>query len=369
MTRLGPLQLFRDITLVPVASVHQHVALGGPIWPDFARRTWVRHCRGGVPQDAAPVWPAGGTRIEPDAVWGGFLDSHFGHFVAEHLPRLPAALRERPDDLYLFTVDPGVTAETLPAWVAALFDWIGLPMAQVRLVTTPVTVDRLWVGAQAEMLPQVAPAPGYLDLIAPWARGLVPQRAKLLYVARVGMAAQGGGAQAGEGYVVELLRRSGVAVLDPATAPLRSQLAAYAGAERILFAEGSALHGRQLLGHLAQDIAVLRRRPGKRMAEAALGPRCRSLSYHDVGDQSLMAYWKSGARRPNPALSLYDPDRLQRVLAGYGVDLAPLWDPDSYRSAALGDVAAWVAAHQPRDEHRSEYLAVLARVGLGGWVG
>jgi len=358
------LEVFSEVPVVPVTTVHQHVAQGGPIWPDFAAQTWVRHCRGGVPQDQAPVWTGGVDRLEGDAVWGGFLDSHFGHFVADHLPRLPAVLRERPRDVCLFTVDPGLTRETLPDWVAAVFDWIGLPMAQVRLVTAPLTVQRLWVGSQAEMLPQGGPVPGYLAIVAGFARGLVPQVAPLLYVGRAGMAGQGAGVHAGESYVMGRLVALGVACLDPTNAPLREQLAAYAGAGRIVFAEGSALHGRQLLGHLPQEIAVLRRRPGKCMAEAQMLPRCHALSYHDVGDGILMPYWKSGAKRPNPAMSLYDVRRLHRVFAGFGVDLAAGWDDGAYRAAAMADVAGWLAWHKPRDKHLPDYAAALTKAGL-----
>jgi hypothetical protein len=358
------LEVFTDVPVVPVTAVHQHVALGGPLWPEFAAQTWVRHCRGGVPQDQVPVWPGAGERLVGAAVWGGFLDSHFGHFVADHLPRLPAVLRERPGDTYLFTVDPGMTRESLPGWVAPVLGWIGLPMAQVRLVTAPLTVDHLWVGSQAESLPQVGPVPGYLEILAGLARGLEPGVAPLLYVGRAGMAAQGAGVHAGESYVIGLLGARGVALLDPARAPLCDQLAAYAGAGRIVFAEGSALHGRQVLGHVAQEIAVLRRRPGKRMAEAQLVPRCHGVTYHDVGDQVLMAYWKSGAKRPNPALSLYDVRRLHRVFAGFGVDLATGWDGAAYRAAAMADVEGWLAWHKPKDKHLPGYAAALTRAGL-----
>ena len=92
-----PLQVFRNVPVVPVTSVHQHVALGGPIWPDFAMQTAVRHCRGGLPVDAEPMGLPTTDELDQPAVWGGFLDKSFGHFVAEHTPRLPCALRERPD--------------------------------------------------------------------------------------------------------------------------------------------------------------------------------------------------------------------------------------------------------------------------------
>jgi hypothetical protein len=60
---LAQLQVFSDVPVVPVTLVHQHVALGGPIWPDFAGQTWVRHCRAGEPVDQMPALPEGGQRL------------------------------------------------------------------------------------------------------------------------------------------------------------------------------------------------------------------------------------------------------------------------------------------------------------------
>ena len=76
-----PLHVFRNVPVVPVTAVHRHVALGGPIWPDFAVQTAVRHWRGGLPVDAEPMaWPAT-NEVDQPAVWGGFLDKAFGHLV------------------------------------------------------------------------------------------------------------------------------------------------------------------------------------------------------------------------------------------------------------------------------------------------
>ena len=213
------LTLFTNVPVVPVTRVHQHVAFGGPIWPGFAGQTWVRHCRVCKPWDEKPDLPSQLHPMAAPAVWGGFLDSHFGHFVADHLPRLAFSMRERPVDTYLFTVDPGMTRAGLAGWVWQIFDWIGLSPDQVHLVTEPLYVATLRVGPQAEMLAQVGPMPGYLDAIADWARDLQPVTARVVYVTRLGLSQIGGGAHAGEGYLVRQLQKAGVAVLDPAGPP------------------------------------------------------------------------------------------------------------------------------------------------------
>lgn len=358
------LTLFTDIPVVPVTRVHQHVALGGPIWPDFDRQTWVRHCRDRNPWDDKPDLPERLVPFDGAAVWGGFLDNHFGHFVADHLSRLALALHKRPGDTFLFTVEPGMTRERLAPWVSQVFDWIGLSLDQVHLVTEGLYVAALHVTPQAEMLAQVAPTAAYLKTIAQWGMGLQLYPVPLLYVSRLGMPHQGGGAHAGESYLVTLLRRLGVAVIDPAQISIRAQMEGYAGAARLVFAEGSALHGRQLLGHVPQRISVLLRRLNKRMAEAALTPRCDGLTYHAVSAGRLMAYWKNGTPRPDPALSLYDVPALHRAFQGFGIDLTGLWSDADYRHAACADIAAWTAAHDPEPKRLAEHRVVLQALGL-----
>ena len=360
------LQMLRDVPVVPVTRVHQHIATGGPIWPAFDRQTGLRHCRNGLPVDQEASLAGPSQDVAAPCVWGGFIDLHFGHFMAEHLPRLPFAVRERPDDAFLFTVAPGGDPGALPDWVWAVLDWVGLDRAQVRFVTIPLHVATLRAGVQAETLPQVAPDAAYLDLLdtRAMAMRLRLQPADLVYVTRAGLPLSGGGGTAGEGYLTGLLAQSGLAVLDPATASLPAQMAVYAGARHLVFAEGSALHGRQLLGRVPQRITVLRRRRGRSMARAMLTPRVTRLDYLEVSGASLVPQWKNGTARPDPALSLYDLPALFAAFARWGVDLAASWDADAYRAAAQADIAAWIPHHRPTPALIAQFHATLAGAGL-----
>lgn len=362
---VAPMQVLRDVPVMPVSRVHQHIATGGPIWPDFDRQTGLRHCRAGLPVDQAAQLCGSVEDVTDPCVWGGFIDLHFGHFMAEHLPRLPFAVREASGGTFLFTVAPDHRG-ALPDWVWNALDWVGLPRAQVRIVTAPLRVATLRAGVQAEMLPQVPPDPAYLDLLEARsaAMGLRPQAADLVYVTRAGLPQAGGGGTAGETYLTEVLARLGVPVLDPATASLPAQMAVYAGARHLVFAEGSALHGRQLLGRVAQRITVLRRRRGRSMARAMLTPRVAVLEYREVSQASLVPEWKNGAPRPDPALSLYDLPALFAAFARWGVDLAARWEADAFRASALADIAAWTAHHHPTPALMARFHSTLAGTGL-----
>jgi len=359
------LQRLSDVTIVPVTSVHQHIPHGGPLWPGFANAAGLRHCRAGVPVDQPPDPPSGPVaELREPAVWGGFLDAHFGHLVAEHLPRLPFALRDRPDHPVLFTLDPVLDPGALPGWIWGVLDWIGVPRARVRLVTQAVRVADLSAGPQAEMLPQVPPSAAYLDLLDARAADLRPVACDLVYVGRAGLAAKGGGGTAGEGYLIALLTRLGVTVLDPGRADVATQLATYAGARHLVFAEGSALHGRQLLGRVRQQITVLRRRRGRSMARAMLTPRVSGLEYREVTATALIPLWKSGQPRPDPALSVYDLPWLFAAFALRDVDLPGFWDMDAYHAAVQADLAGWFAHRQPEPPLVIRFRRQLAEAGL-----
>lgn len=362
-----PMQVFRDIPVMPTQSIARRIPQGGPIWPRFWRQSGVRICRSGRPVDRPPrLSEAPATRIDIPCVWGGYLEASFGHLVGEHIPRLPFALAERPDDLYLFTCAKGKGEGDVPAHVWDLLAWFGLPRRQVLVVTAPVIAGELCAGPQAEMLWQSTPSPAYLaelDRVAA-RNGLAPDPADILYVSREGMLARGGGGHLGEGYLTALLRDLGVRVLNPAALPVSGQIAAYAGARRIVFAEGSAIHGRQLIGWRPQEIHILRRRPGARFGRAMLEARCSALTYHDtVGDQ-IHPRDPSGKALNYVAAAIYDRERLFDAFAAVGVDLAARWDDDAWRAAAAAEAAAWILAFPPAAFRRDEVIETLAWAGI-----
>ncbi|MGL4321718.1 MAG: hypothetical protein ACRCS3_12730, partial [Paracoccaceae bacterium] len=147
------LTLFSDILVVPAVHMRMHIPHGGPLWPDFASQHGVRHCRDGRPVDSEPPAPTGPVAaLDGPFIWGGGIDSHFGHFVAESASRVMLAHCARPDLPFLFTLDPALQGR-VPDWAMAVLAWCGLQPAQVVTVTTPVRVAQLWAGPQAESLP------------------------------------------------------------------------------------------------------------------------------------------------------------------------------------------------------------------------
>ena len=348
------LHCFNDVPVMPVTRIRDHIPLGGPVWPDFERQTAPRFCHGGRPVDAPPPLRKPVRVFHRPALWGGYLSHEFGHLVAEHITRLLPAVSQRGEDVVLFTLPAQATPETLPGWVNDVFDWLTMPPRRARFVTEPSLAPELRVCAQGEMMGGPAPDPAYLDLLdsLPGRHGLdLQHRVPLIYVSRAGLVATGRGGHLGEGYLAGLLAQLGVAVVDPGTLPIRAQMQAYAQAGALIFAEGSALHGRQLLGRLEQDIHILRRRSGFDVAKVVLEPRCRALRYHDVvaGHLTVSGTFKGPEHRTPREFrhlyaAFYDLPALFAAFAYLGVPLARHWDHDAWRKAVLDDALRWLVA-------------------------
>lgn len=364
MARHSPFFEFARVPVVPGVRPIQQATKGGPIWPDFDVQVLPRHCRNGVPVDLLPDVPKALVETLPKAIWGGFLDLRFGHMLAEHVSRLPFALREWPDLPVLFTTAENVDMADIGTWVWDVFDWIGLAKSRVRLVKQPLLVGQLYGAGQDVMMVRIGPSQAYLDLLNGWTAGLAVEPRDLVYVSRQGLVATGKGGHAGEGYLVERLQAAGIAVLDPAQVPILDQLRSYAAARTLIFAEGSAVHGRQLLGEIAQDIHVLRRRNGHSIARAQISPRCKALHYHDVAGVGLPVFWKSGVRRSDVDLRLYDLDALWSAFDAVGVDLRTGWQDAAYKAAVLHDIEAWGAVRNPRRAVLADYCHRLDQVQM-----
>lgn len=366
MTALPPMQLFRDVAVVPVRQARRSVPIGGPIWHYFDAQVRARHCRDGRPSDRQPPLPETTNPIDQPAVWGGYLIHQFGHLIAEHLTRLPQSVRDRPADLFLFTIEPGAKADALPRHIWDVLAWHAVPRDRVQLVTQPLLVRELRVAAQGEMLGGVPTAPEYLDLLEENARrkDLTPERNRLVFVTRAGLVAAGRGGHAGEAYLAGLLSRLGVPVVDPGREPIRTQMALYAGAEVLVFSEGSALHGRTLLGRVRQEIHVLRRRSLRNTARGQLAPRCTRLAYHQVLAGRLGTATETRNSRSDLEVALYDVEILFHIFAALGIDLRPHWDDAAYREAVRGDLVGWMAANPTSRKQHVENMDMLADLDL-----
>ncbi|MGF1501704.1 MAG: glycosyltransferase 61 family protein [Paracoccaceae bacterium] len=370
---------FEGITVAPFTELMELYLgrsdhRGGPLFPNWESAAPVRFHRRGVPFDAEPEQVPPEAEAPPGAYyWIGPVLDHFGHLVTDFTTRIVPALATDPTAILVFAGHrdrgPKTVAES-PAVFRALLDWHGVAPERVRLLDRPTRFAVLHVPEQPEqdgIDPRVAPDPAYLDALTARAAERLgrPAGAGTLYVSRGGLAAR----FAGEGYLEAAMTRAGAQVLRPETLPLREQLAAYAAAETMVFAEGSAVHGLQLLGRGLGRVAMLRRRAMQPIAMYNLPPRVAGFDALDTNRITVTGLMGDGVYAHWKGLSILRPDRLLEGLAALGLDLRPHWDPNAFAEAEAADLDAWIRAEAPallaaHSGSRKVLLGALRRSGL-----
>ena len=234
-----------------------------------------------------------------------------------------------------------------PEFFWGILDWFGIPRDDTRMVSDPTLVPRLFVLPQAEQPMGPGPAPDTLDALD----DIVGQRlggltqTGVVYVSR---ASEKRARFAGEEYLELAFSAAGVKVIRPETLPLAEQLRVYASATTLIFAEGSAIHGAQLLGRSLGDVVIVMRRPWIQPEDNPfrpnVEPRARSLTGVNavIGLIHPLRPW--GGPAIERCLTLLDPEALLGALAEFVPDLHLHLDPEAYRRAQHEDVFRWVAA-------------------------
>jgi hypothetical protein len=357
---------FRDVVVTPYTDLLGHPGgpfhRGGPHWPAWETQSAARHCRGGSPHDVEPYPAEPTSKLTGPVAWGGAVVWHFGHQILDFTTRLLPTLAELPHARFAYgsrdrawleahskgsAPDPTdlcfTSIEETPTPFRAILDWYGIEHDRIDLISEPTLVERLDVAPQSEQRRGPGPEPWYLDLLDANTKARIgePARDGSLYVSRAGQHAR----FAGESYLEEVFEEAGFRVVRPETISLEQQLRAYAGAQAIVFAEGSAVHGLQLLGRGLGDVTILRRRvdgrwEGGRWEEGVgrlLTPRSRSLRFVNA-----LRGHVHGMRRPGQpflvtGLSILDPESLLAELPF----LLDVWDRQAYERARDSDVAAW----------------------------
>ena len=385
---------FRDVVVHPTQELpHPAAYRGGPDWPQFEAQILARHCWGAFPRPidwrphpAEPEWPyfdrarylnpqfsvrrrwralLPDTRPrQPDrnlaaldsGIWCGAVYEHFGVMIANYGMRLLASSRLDAMTPLVFSIFPIHDYEPEPFFWAML-DHFGIDRDRVMLIRKPVRFARLTVVPQAERPDGGAPSRRHLaamDALTAAFPAAEPDH-PAVFVSR---SLLGRGNFAGEPYLDEVMAAAGIHVFHPQNFDLHTQLSHYRRAPRLIFSEGSALHGLQLLGHIGADLTVLTRRPGSRLAAASLRPRVRALRYLDVVRGVVQGLNHAGEAQPAKGISVLDERALIEGLRSVGIDLAPFWDPLVFAERRDADIDAWIAERSALAIHPDDGAAI-----------
>jgi len=143
----------------------------------------------------------------------------------------------------------------------------------------------------------------------------------------------------GESEIDAWFERSGYRVFHPEQHTIREQLAVYASAEKLVFSEGSAIHGVQLLGRNLGHVIVISRRPGRSLGFSLLNPRAQKISHID-GLRGLIA--ARGEHHAVHGFAVVDAQVLaDKLYCEVGIDLRSEIDLPTFRDAQRRDFHAW----------------------------
>jgi hypothetical protein len=358
---LPPIQArtFRDIAVYPTQELLRHLSggaffRGGPDWPRFATQIHARHCWNLIPRpvDSRP-WRAEpvSDKIER-GIWCGPVSNHFGHMVADFGMRIAASSRLDPMTPLIFSAEPDNPEP--PAFFWQILDHLGGDRRRVLLVRLPTRFGELRVVPQAERRFGGRPTARHLRLMDAIMTSWPPPAARGAERVFVSRGRWPKGRFAAESYLDEVFAAAGVTVFHPETVDLQTQLNLYRRAGMLIFSEGSALHALQLLGHIDADIAVLARRPGRRIAASSLRPRARSLRYIPAARGVIHGVGRSGRPQLPAGISVLDEKACLNGLRVLGIDLTRLWEPRRYAESRDAEIAAWITYRLATAAHPGE---------------
>jgi hypothetical protein len=276
--------------------------------------------------------------------WIGPIIPHFGHQLAEFSMRLWPTLRAWPGAVVAFGTHPASDYQSLehtPPFFQEMLRWFGISEDRVTVVANPTVAGEVFVAPQAEQLGGPPPTADYLDSLDELATRRLGKWKQdgFAYISRAGMHAR----FAGEAYLERTLASVGVRIIRPERMSLRVQLRAYLSAEHLIFAEGSALHGTQLLGRSLGHVTVLVRMPGMRVAESSLEPRARTLRYLDVTSGLLHGLSTTGDSAHPVGMPVLDEGVLVDELEHIGITLRRHWNSADFVASRDRDISEWLA--------------------------
>lgn len=334
--------------------------LGGPILrnPEFAH---FRHKRGDLACDIFDEGASFHKYIEGQWAYIGPKYPHFGHIMAEMIHRvLPSKLLFPEVKKYLvvttFDDDSGPGFDTLCTTYREALEFLDIDPESVLVINENSVVERLSICEQASNLGG-AQTPWYMNALRDYSAPRLDQLHgseslhSKVYVSKAKM--PHGGRILGSRYVEELLAEEGFLIFYPEEAPLSVQMDTYRKASVLLFEEGSACHGTELLGKemLDRTFLIVRRMEGRDGFAKILTPRSREFdSFLDTFFLGTIIVNKvKKFPQFEYGVSLFDLDRFVTFLRDRGLAQLKEIDVRRYYEAAEKDLRDYFTFHMQNE--------------------
>lgn len=348
---------------------------GGPVL-NHPAHTSLRHTRHGVPVDIfAPEEPFD-SKLPGDWIYIGPKYHHFGHAMAETTHRIIPSLklfsegswlRERWLFVATHTDKAMQSFADLPDCQQQVLRFIGIDPRQVGIVARNSIVGSLSISQQGSDLGNI-PKAGYLDDLREFSHPRLEElfgtqpRPERVYVSRSDIVE--GGSLLGERHIESVLEAEGFQIFRPEQHPLAVQMDVYRKANVLVFAEGSACHGVELLGTgmLGQVLLIVRRQTHRVAFRRVLESRARGFDWLEDSTflGTAVAHPATGEPLDHMGVSLINVESLRKLFASYGISPLSGLRGYAYLAAAETDLEEYL------DHHRRKGTRMLEQQALEG---
>lgn len=199
------------------------------------------------------------TRIDAPVLFCGLAAQQYGHVLTNSLGRL-WALKQLPSDTVLYFLPQRRRFPKLYPHLRPVLASLGIER-QILLVKSPHRFDRLYTAPEiyGERFGGLGSEAFFDWLDRRWPSAGPVSRGRKLYVSRAQLGPKVG-RYACEDHLETLLARAGYEIYHPQAHDLLHQVSTLKDAERLIFAESSALHLYALIRRPEQRAVVIQRR-------------------------------------------------------------------------------------------------------------
>lgn len=357
----------------PIVAPFPQGFRGGLVLGESATDQKLRHTRYWRPVDSFDADRSHHETLDGEYIFAGPIYNHFGHFMAEMIHRVVPSKRKFDKHPWLFVTDidapESVVQESLPKMCLDVLSFLEIPPEKIEVVSRNKIVHRVLICEQGSDLGG-GPKPGYLDDLRVFTErriGPLHQDDPAISKVYVSRSALSGGGFLGEGYLEELLVGEGYTIFRPERHSVSRQMDVYRKSDIVIFPEGSAAHGVELLGSgMLKTCALLVRRTDHQLLfERVLEPRARR--FHSLNASVVLGTIFADRARGVPiedlGVAVIDIGQLRSFLRRFGLARLASFDPSVYIAALQKDVVKYIefgVNQQPDWVDKSRIRSLLA---------
>lgn len=235
-----------------------------------------------------------------EAIYGGFLIPHFGHFMLEGLARLWYA---KNSDLPIIWACPTPASG---AWRETVYTALGIAPDRFIFPKSPVSVKKLHI-PEAGFKIRNAFHPSHAAFLGVFPPRKTPFDGKKIYLSRARFQSKIFNLQ-NEDKLVSHLQTLGWDILHPETLPIEDQIALFSSAKVIAGVEGSAFHTAIFSANVTAKLLLIRRE--KPNINYDLIAATKQLAQHNITDQLSTTARQAGLEHS----TIIDPKHLAQHL-------------------------------------------------------